>query len=299
MSFTTDVHEELIGLPLKKTCCRKALLFGILCACRPGETGDEWIIYLYHGDVAELAVQHLRKGFHAQVSLTRRMRAGRDTFCLSVHSAALSQFLDHMDDSEACGAEEAVGFRCAACEQEFLRGVFLGCGTVSDPRRGYHLELILPTAGRAAKIAAFLETRLTVPGRVRRGERFGLYYKSNGAVSDFLYFAGCSKTSFEVANACIERDIRNNENRATNCVARNISRSVGAAKKQREAVERLIRSGRLEGLSEELRYTARLRIENESATLTELALLHQPPISKSGLNRRLTKLIEAAEECDP
>ena len=296
MSFTTDVGEELMALHLGKTCCRKAFLFGVLCGCRPEENDGQWRIYLYRADLAELVAQLMQKSFHGQVDMVHRIRAGRDTFCLLIRSLGLTQFLEQMDGEGDGAVGELLGFRCSFCAQEFLRGVFLGCGTVSDPHRSYHLELTFPTEGRANRVAVLLEERLSRCGRVRRGDRFSLYYKSNGAISDFLYFIGCSGISFEVANASIERDIRNNENRATNCVARNISRSVDAAQKQRAAVERLIRTGRLERLNAELRYTAHLRRENESATLSELALLHEPPISKSGLNRRLTKLMEAAEE---
>ena len=297
MSFTSDVHEELIGLPLKKTCCRKALLFGMLCGCRRREDGERFV-YFYHEDAALLAAQLLEKGFHANSRLVHRVRAGRDAYDLSTGVAAVEQFFCRMDGEESASVADLAGFRCPSCAQEFIRGVFLGCGSVSDPVRGYHLEMVFPTEARAARIADLLEEQLSRPRPVKRGERHGLYYKSNGVISDFLYYIGCSRTSFALANASIERDIRNNENRATNCVAKNISKSVGAAKRQRDAVETLIRLGRLDTLSEELRYTARLRMEYASATLSELAMVHQPPISKSGLNRRLSKLIEAAEEAE-
>ena len=298
MSFTADVHEELIGLPSGKTCCRKALLFGMLCGCRRNEEGRGFDVYFYHEDVTLLASGLLEKGFHAHAVPKETVRAGRHTFHLSLCLPALEQFISHMDADGEETVDELIGFRCPSCAQEFLRGVFLGCGSVSDSRSGYHLEMAFPVERRAERIGRLLEAHLCRAGSVKRGNRYGLYYKSNGAISDFLYYVGCSHTSFALANACIERDIRNNENRATNCVASNISKSMDASKRQRDAVESLFRLRRLETLSEELRYTARLRLEHESATLSELAMLHEPPISKSGLNRRLTKLMEAAEEAE-
>ena len=104
--------------------------------------------------------------------------------------------------------------------------------------------------------------------------------------------------SLAVTNSYIEKDIRNLENRATNCVARNISKSVDASMKQIDAIKALISSGKILSLPEELRYTAELRLENPSASLFELAHMHEPPISKSGLNRRLTRLLEEAEELE-
>lgn len=298
MSFTSDVHEELIGLPLKKTCCRKALLFGMLCGCRRETDGDRRELYFYHRDTANLASSLLEKGFHVSASPVPTVRAGREAFLLSVRLPALASFLDRMDGEGEETVGELLGFRCPFCAQEFIRGVFLGCGGVSAPQRGYHLEIALPAEGRSKRIADLLQEQVSRPGSVRRGNRYGLYYKSNGVIADFLYYIGCVHVSFAIANASIERDIRNNENRATNCVAKNISKSMDASKRQRDAVESLIHLGRLESLSEELRYTARLRIEYESATLSELAALHEPPISKSGLNRRLGKLMEAAEEAE-
>lgn len=295
MSFTNQVAEELLRLPLKKTCCRKAFALGMSLAAR--REGQGWGLYLYDEQSALVAESMLGRVFHAQTSLTRTVRAGRETFVLTFHSAAVSAFLEAADEGagDLC---EVVGFRCAACEAHFLRGVFLAAATVTDPHKGYHLEWILPTEGRADALSSLLLDAVGKAGRARRGSRFGVYYKNNGAISDLLYLMGCSKTSFDVTNASIEREIRNNENRATNCVARNISRSVEASRRQIAAIETLIATRKIDALPEELRTTARLRMENEDASLAELALMHEPPLTKSGLNRRLGRLLEEAEEED-
>lgn len=296
MSFTREITEELLQQPVKKTCCRKAQLLGLLCACRWNEKTEEWVLYSYHGPTAELTASLLEKVFRVSVALGETVRAGRKTWVLTFRSGTVTSFLSELDRGVSEAAYLALGFRCPICRTAFLRGVFLSTATVSDPRKGYHLEMILPTEGRADFLARFLAESVAPVGRVKRGERFGCVYKSNGAISDLLYFMGCSGTSFSVANACIERDIRNNENRATNCVASNISRSVDASQRQRTAIEQLIATRRIDSLPEELRYTANLRMEHPSASLLELSLLHVPPITKSGLNRRLSKLIEAAED---
>jgi DNA-binding protein WhiA len=101
---------------------------------------------------------------------------------------------------------------------------------------------------------------------------------------------------FEFLDSYVEKDLRNYENRATNCVTRNIAKSVNAAGAQIAAIEALIANGMLEELGEEIRSTAELRIDNPALSLTELAELHTPPISKSGLNHRLTKIVELAKK---
>ena len=293
MSFTKDVCTELLTVQNKKTCCRKAFLLGLVLSAR--NDGDTLVSYFYHRETATLAKELLDRVFRAEPTLSEIVRAGRKTTALSFRSATVSDFLHKVDVKEN-RADELVGFRCPACESAFLRGAFLATGTVSDPHKEYHLEFSLLTEGRAELLYHCLSSFVGVPGRVRRGGRFGLYYKGNATISDLLYLLGGSAMGFEVANACIERDIRNHEHRVTNCEASNISRSVGASHKQILAIEQLQKTRKIDTLSEELRQTAALRLENPSASLSELALLHTPPITKSGLNRRLTKLLEAAEE---
>lgn len=293
MSFTADVCTELLTVQQKKSCCRKAFLLGLVLSARIEK--DDLVLYFYHEATATLAKEMLDRIFRAEPVLSRIVRAGRQTYALSFRSATVADFLRKVDDKEK-KAEELVGFRCPACESAFLRGAFLATGTVSDPHKEYHLEFSLLTEGRADFLHHSLTSFVGTPGRVKRGMRFGLYYKGNATISDLLYLLGSSGMGFEVANACIERDIRNHEHRVTNCEASNISRSVGASHKQIVAIEQLQQTRKIDTLSDELRQTASLRLENPSASLSELALLHTPPITKSGLNRRLTKLMEAAEE---
>ncbi len=295
MSFTREVCTELLSVQQKKTCCRKAFLLGLIFSARTEE--HTLFSYFYQEKAAKEAEELLEKIFHAEPSLSSKIRAGRNTYELRFQSAALREFLRKVDMGEE-NAKALVGFRCPACESAFLRGVFLASGSVTDPKKAYHLEFSMISEARAKLLSEELSSFVGEPGRAKRGARVGLYYKGNATISDLLYLLGSSVKGFEVANACIERDIRNHEHRVTNCEASNISRSVGAAHKQMLAIERLIETRKIDSLSEELRQTAMLRMENPSASLSELALLHTPPITKSGLNRRLTKLMEAAEESD-
>ena len=166
---------------------------------------------------------------------------------------------------------------------------------MNDPQKSYHLEFSLPDEVRAEKLMSALGRVVPTPKRVDRASRFGMYYKHNELIFHLLNYMGGGQSRFVLTNTFIERDIRNAENRATNCVTKNISKAVAASNRQIEAIERLAESGKLLSLPEELRYTAELRLENPSATLFELAYMHEPPISKSGLNRRLTRLLEEAD----
>ena len=296
MSFTTDVAEELLSLPIGKTCCRKALLFGLFFGGKSRADGNIVTAAFKYEGAANLACELLSKQFSAKAEIKETVIAGRNLYIVRAQSKAISAFLTEVSKSSDKGLREIVGFRCDNCVHEFLRGAFLASGTVNDPRKGYHLEFSFGNDNQADRLLDFLAEEIPTPKKVCRSNKIGIYYKSNSAIGDLIYYLGATKSSFEFANVFIERDIRNIENRATNCVARNISASVSAAQKHIAAIEYIEACHKYECLSEELQYTAKLRLEYDSASLAELAMLHNPPITKSGLNRRLNKLLEIAEE---
>jgi len=298
MSFTEEIVAELCSLSLGKNCCKRALLFGLFYDGVIEEKSRRVSVRFRTEQAAELAFSLLETRFSAQGELVEERRAGRRYLCLTADCPALYDMLSAVDSNDSHMLFELLGFRCGNCRAEFLRGVFLATASVNDPHKGYHLEISLTFPHRADRLAHLLETVGEMPRRIQRGYKTGLYYKTNGAISDLIYYIGGTKSSFDVANTWIERDIRNNENRATNCVAKNISRSVGASQKQIAAIERLAACGRLTTLPEELQQTAALRVANDAASLSELALLHEPPITKSGLNQRLSKLLAEAASLD-
>ena len=296
MSFTDEIKKEAIAVQNKKTCCRKAFSLGLFLGSR-SEEGQKSLISVFSSeDTAKCAEELLLKIFHVKAETFRKNVAGRISYCVRYFSPAVSDLLRAIDGGDGRPLHAMAGFRCENCVHAFLRGAFVACGSVTDPQKSYHAELVFPTLQRAEVIAELLLHRSGPVKQVKRGERFGIYYKSNDAIADMLYYIGCTKMGIYTSDAWIKRDIRNGENRATNCIAGNISKSVGAAQKQICAIERLIETGCIEKLSEELRYTARLRMEYDSATMSELAMLHIPPITKSGLNGRLRRIVEAAEE---
>ncbi len=297
-SLTDIIAEELYDFETNKSCCRKALLCGLAYACRFDETTEKSTALFYRRKDAERASYLAASVFSdkSAADIKSVPRGGHRAYAVEFASKALIGIYSSIDGGTAESVSSAVGFRCRECEGHFVRGVFLACAAVSKPKSGYHLEISVRGENRAELLAHLLEQNVALPGKITRGDRIGLYYKSNTKIADLLYYFGAVRASFDMTNAVIERDIRNNENRATNCVTRNISRAVGAAAKHIEAINYLYETGKSQLLSEELEYTARLRLENDSATLSELAMLHNPPITKSGLNGRLSKILAIANE---
>ncbi|MCR5263250.1 MAG: DNA-binding protein WhiA [Clostridiales bacterium] len=264
-SHTWEIDEYLSShckKNVKKPCCRDALMYGLLLFSS-GHTGDvsaellEWLI--------------------------RQNEKQKRTFII-----------------DGFGAVDEAFFVCPECRRAFLCGAFLACGTVSDPKKSYRLELsVVPgESGHelSVSLARIMDELGFKPLTTERGGCDVLYLRSSETVEDFLGFIGAAPAAFEAMNARIYKEFRNNANRVANCETSNIGRAVTAAQKQIAAIRSLEASGRLALLPEQLRDTARLRIEYPSASLTELAGLHDPPITKSGCVHRLKKLAEAAEE---
>ena len=296
MSFTLEVISELLEAETAKTCCRKAMLFGLFCSAKLSEDKKNHVSAEFKSEEAALfASRILQKQFAAQSDPISTVRAGRRLYRIDVSSKPLSSFVSALDREEDRSLRELVGYRCGECAHSFIRGAFIAAGTINDPQKSYHLEFSMPTSARAQKLTAELDNIVSSPKMTIRAQKIGVYYKSNESIFDLLNYMGAGQSRFLITNTFIERDIRNAENRATNCVASNISKSVDAAMKQIEAIRILTESGKILSLPEELRYTAELRVENPSASLFELSYLHEPPISKSGLNRRLTRLLEEAD----
>ena len=293
MSFSIDVKKELISAPVKQNCCKKALLFGLLYNSTHIKD-THFFCEFGLAESAELAKHLLGNQGDSHISLSAR--GGRSVYTLTYSSRAFSSFVSWISNGE--GIAEASKFRCAECSICFLRGVLISNSTINDPSKGYHLEIPILNfySERIDALRRFFADMDMSPNIMKREKKTSLYFKSNTIISDVLSYAGARRSGFLVANTYIERDIRNNENRATNFVAKNISKSVAATQKQIAAINKLRDADKLSLLPAELLQTALLRVENDAVSLSELALLHDPPISKSGLNHRLEKICKLSEE---
>lgn len=293
MSFAEQVKRELISLPVKMNCCRKALLFGLLYNSQTADDG-RMRVSLSLEESASLARELL--GDMANVTVKEGFYAGRRIWEIEFASKSFGTFVSKISHGQSIS--DAAKFRCEECRVCFIRGIIISCATLNDPHKGYHLEVPVARvhSERVAPLLDMFSQSGFLPKRTERKNSSSIYFKSNTVISDILNYSGAMQSGFDMANVCIERDIRNNENRATNCMARNISKSVDATRIQLAAINKLIERNRLQRLPKELIETARLRLENDELSLSELAKMHEPPISKSGLNHRLEKICREADE---
>lgn len=291
MSYSEQVKEELRDLPIKAMCCRRAFLSGLLLGAGCAQAS----VTVRLGEaLAERAQAEIKRHFGRESTCTPYVHGKQSGVLIGFASPKCASMLDAWDAS-GCADFSAL-CKCPQCASAFLRGAFCACGTVSDPATGSHLEIKCPSASRARGLQAMLTEQGIGMGIVQRGKSFGVYIKNSQGVEDVLTLLGSSTMVFELLNKKIEREIRGNENRVTNCDTGNISKYVSASLKQIAAIEKLERLGELDKLPDALRETAMLRQRHQNVSLGELADLHMPPISKSGLNHRLQKLIDLAAE---
>ena len=293
-SFSYNAKSELTSVAVKNGCCRRAMAFGLIYGA--SIVDGTICVSFSHEDVSALFGAVAKEAFGKETAAEVKTVVGRKTYEHRFSSKRAIAYLGALDGEMPVNFSHLVNFKCGGCRQCFLRGIFLALGTVTDPAKAFHLEMMLNSSVRADKLDELLALCGIPARRLDRKGRIGLYYKNSTSIEEFFAETGANSVLFELMNVKIEKEIRNQENRATNCVARNISRSVDAIQKQVGAIERLRDHGVLDGLPEDLRATAELRLRYDEASLSELAEKHSPPISKSGLNHRLEKLMELSEK---
>lgn len=286
MSYSRDLKRQLAEREVKKKCCRRALLYGMLAVRGVWEDGKASLT-LEGESVAPLAAELCRSlGWETRIKpVPSRFPRAKVTFA----SEVVERYL-------ACGVlalpEETA--QCPQCMVHFLRGIFLAAGRISDFKKLYRLEFSVKEKTEALLTLLSEEARppkLTL----RRGEKI-LYYKTNSDICDFMAVIGAETAAFDLINDSIEAGYRNAANRRANCETRNIERAVEASMRFVHIYRRLVEADKLSLLPEELQETARLRAENPTVSLALLGARHSPPITKSGMNHRLEKILKLAEE---
>ena len=175
------------------------------------------------------------------------------------------------------------------------RGIFLGSGSVNNPEKKYHLEIILSSKKNANIIKNLLLKMQIKFKELERKNGYSLYIKEGEEISKFLAFIGANSSVLKFEEIRVIRDMKNNVNRKVNCETANLNKTINAAVKQIDAIKKIKARGNFENLSENLREIANLRLENPDASLVELGQMLKNPIGKSGVNHRLNQLIELSK----
>lgn len=275
MNYSLQLKEELISAPPHAACCRAAYLRGLFINAAQTKTGK--VILRLSALCARRECARVYRQIYKKTALV-------DGGTMLFSSDALL--------SDLTGT---LHFTCPACADAFLRGAMISAGTATDPEKAYHLEFrVVEAEGRDWLLFALSNHDWEAKCRTIK-DGFGIYFKKSAVIEDILSVLGANNALFALMNAKITRDIRSEENRLTNCDTQNIRKAVKASGRVLAAIAALRDSARFDVLPKELRETAELRESNPDATLLALAKLHNPPLTKSGLNHRLQKIIAFAE----
>ncbi len=213
----------------------------------------------------------------------------RETHC---QRAELAGFL--VNGSLELPEREILEKNC--CKRAFLRGLFLSGGSFTDPEKVYRAELYCSFEALSAFAVSILrEFGIQAKTVVRNGKHV-VYLKDGNQSADFLAVVGANRSLLELENIRVLKDVRNHVNRSVNCETANLQKTVSAGVSQLRDIERIRRGRGLDALPDALREVAVLRMQHPEATLLELAALCDPPVGKSGINHRLRRLHELAEE---
>ena len=182
------------------------------------------------------------------------------------------------------------------CKKAFIRGAFLGGGSISDPEKNYHLEFVVSNEDFAENLMELINSLGFNSKIVGRKNSYVVYLKESEQISDLLSHIGGFQALLSLQNTKILKQMRNNVNRIVNCETANLSKTVNAAVRQVENIKLIEKKMGISKLPKSLQQIALLRVENEDLTLKELGELLSPPISKSGVNHRLKKIEDIANE---
>lgn len=290
MSFTDCVKAELTAELPKLTCCRRAMLYAIL-AMRGEITRGESIAVTLEGDLLFSLTQTLISDcLHRECR--RLPRAGAVAAEQLVFSSPAA--LAWLRSLENIDPDNLFPVKCESCRRYFLAGLFLAGGHATDPQSDYRVEF--SCGERRAYVDAVLSSfGLSAKYADRRAERL-LYFRHSTAIEEIFGHMGAVRAFFTLTDTKIEADFRNAANRRANCDANNIQRAVAGAAPLVALIERLQKADKLSALPPELEATARLRLENPTLSLTQLIAVSDMPMTKSGLNHRLSRLRELAED---
>ena len=286
MSFSSEVKEELFAVYPKARHCQIAEIAGITAG-----------IAKTLPDSAALGIdtenKKLIEKYFTLLSQTINIDKDNTTEISSAYGRKLRELLKIKGDDLTLTDPVIIEQDC--CRRSFLRGFFLAAGSVSDPNKSYHFELVCRNAKQAEEVKDVVAGFGCEPRIVERKGHCIVYLKEGEQIITMLGIMGASKALMAFENVRILKEMRENVNRQVNCETSNIRKSVSAAVRQIEDIRYLKDNGYFSKLSDKEQEAAELRLENPDMPLNELGQKCNPPVGKSGINHRLRKIGQMAD----
>ena len=294
MSFSSEVKSEICKIENISSCCFHAQVYGLVLFAHFSKYNLS--ITSENTDVFELYLSYLRNYCKVEPTIsetgTKKMTAYLKTD--SEKSKVFEKFGHTLNETSLRINRANISEEC--CLSSFLRGVFLACGTVTDPERGYHLEFVVPYKRLCMDFMKFLDELSLNPKYIVRKGNHIVYFKDSESIEDILAIIGAQSASLQVMGIKIEKDVKNTVNRRLNFEISNINKTVHAANQQVDAIKLIDKHMGISSLPDNLQELAHLRLDNPEASLSDLEKMLDEPISRSGINHRLSRIVKIADK---
>jgi len=300
VGFSENTKRELAHIMPESRCCRIAELSAYYDFGGYLLGGGRYLDINHYSPVIARKILTLIKELfpsaHTQV-LVQRSRARKNQLCtvrvLTEHDAAL--VYQAISNQEYAATDPKILMR-QCCKRAYVRGAFLSHGSIANPEKTYHLEIFTDKYEVARRVTATINALgLSAKMTTRKGDML-VYLKDAEEIVTLLNLMGAHSALLRLENIRVVKDMRNQINRLVNCETANVDKIIQASIDQIEAVKHIQKHMNLSDLPPKLAQIARLRIDNPYASLKELGEMCDPPLSKSGVNYRMKKLIELSKQ---
>ena len=289
MSFSGRIKEELAGHYAKARHCNLAELSAILHMCGEFSEDRSGVCTAgFHSEniqVARKCFTLMEKTFNIKTDIVVRRNATKGS----------SNYLLYWKGEELLAVKNTI-VQAACCKRAYIRGAFLAAGSMSDPSKSYHFEIVCASPEKAEYLKDMMNSFGVEAKIVQRKRSYVVYLKEGSQIVDMLNVMEAHVALMELENVRILKEMRNSVNRKVNCETANIHKTVSAAVRQMEDIVYIRDAIGFDKLPEGLRDVALKRLSYPEATLKELGALMDTPIGKSGVNHRLRKLSEIADK---
>lgn len=310
LTFSGKVKEELSRQWNEQKHCQIAEIAAIISMCGKVtiDSRDRYAVKVRTENisVARKCFTLLKKTFNieAESLVTINKSKGNTTYTVVIkqHEDAMkllqaARLVDGDGEiSEEFSTSRNLIVHKSCCKRAFLRGAFLASGSMSHPEKSYHIEMVCASKAKAEQIQRLINSFGLDAKVILRKNSYVVYLKEGSQIVDLLNIMEAPIALMEMENVRILKEMRNSVNRKVNCETANINKTVSAAAKQEEDIRLIQKEIGLNKLPEGLQEIAELRLTYPDASLKELGEMLTEPLGKSGVNHRLRKLSELAED---
>jgi len=297
VSFSSEVKDELASNQMMSQCCLRAQAYGLVLFGRSfshrsisftSEHLPSVMLYSENLKVLTGTLPQVETGIHKKNTVKIRTAAER---------LQIIEYFGHSPNELSLRINRA-NLSDDCCFGAFIRGAFFSCGTVTSPEKNYHLEFVVPHLKLSLDMIKLLDEVKLNPKHIVRNGNHIVYFKDSESIEDLLTLMGATNASLELMGIKMQKNMINSVNRKVNFEVANLSRTVEASIQQINAINLIDNNVGLGHLPAALRDVAFLRRDNPEISLKELGELVSPSISRSGVNHRLKRIVEIAEELE-